>query len=94
MDRFRRQGQEVPEHVRVLEVGRRVALLGVDEVGELERVADEEDRSVVPDHVVVALFGVELDGEAAGVALRIRRAPLAADGGEADEDLGLLAHLR
>ena len=30
------QGDEVPEHVRVLEVGHRVTLLGVDEVGELE----------------------------------------------------------
>ena len=53
----------------------RAALLGVDEVRELLRVADEEDRRVVADEVVVALLGVELDREAARVALRCRRLP-------------------
>ena len=72
---------------------RRVALLRVDEVGELERVADEEDRRVVAGHVVVAFLGVELDREAARVALGVGRALLAAHGGEPGEDLGLLADL-
>jgi hypothetical protein len=40
----------------------------VDDVRELDRVADEGDREVVADEVPVAVFGVELDGEAAGVA--------------------------
>ncbi len=35
--RLRPQGDEIPEHVRVLEVGPRVPLLRVDEVGELEQ---------------------------------------------------------
>lgn len=57
----------VPEHVRVLQVGLRVTLLGVDEVGELGRVADEEDGGVVEDPVAVALFGTDLDGESTRV---------------------------
>ena len=93
MDGLRREREEVPEHVRVLEVGPRVALLRVDEVGELERIADEEDGRVVARHVVVALLRVELDGEAAGVALGVGRPLLAADGAEADEDVRPLADL-
>ena len=90
--RLRGERQEVPEHVRVLEVRRRVPLLGVDEVGELQRVADKENGGVVANHVVVALLSVELEGEPAWVSFRVRRAPLPADLGEAREHVGLLAH--
>ena len=76
------------------QVGARVALHGVVEVRELERVAQEEDRRVVADQVPVALLGVELDREAADVALGVGRAALAGHGGEADEEVGLLADLR
>lgn len=64
----RHQGDEVPEHVGVLQVGRRVPLLGVDEAGEEEGVADEEDGGVVAHTVPVALLGVELDGEASRIS--------------------------
>lgn len=40
-----------------------VTLLGVDEVGELGGVADEEDGCVVKDPVEVTLLGPNLDGE-------------------------------
>ena len=49
-------------------------LHGVDEVGELDRVLDEEDRDVVADEVPVALLRVELHGEAAHVAGEVERA--------------------
>ena len=52
----------------------RVRLGGVDDVGELDAVLDEEDRHVVADKVEVALSGVELDREAADVADRVGRA--------------------
>ncbi|MGY3246865.1 hypothetical protein ACVWYT_006314 [Streptomyces sp. TE4109] len=88
-----RQTPEVPDVVRLLRAGVRVALLGVDEVGELDGVLDEEHRGVVADEVVVALFGVELQRETAGVAHRVGRAEVARDGREAQEGLGLLADL-
>ncbi len=87
------EGQEVPEHVRVLEVRRRVPFLGVDEVGELHGIAEEEHRGVVPHHVEVALFRVELDSEAPGIALGVRRALLPADRREPREHLRPLSHL-
>ena len=76
----------------------RIAAIGLhlhrmDQVGELDRVLDEEDRDVVADQVPVALLGVELDREAAHVARRVHRAGAAGHGGEAHEHLGLLADL-
>ncbi|KPC76792.1 hypothetical protein ADL26_04920, partial [Thermoactinomyces vulgaris] len=88
-----REAPEVPDVVRLLRTGVRVALLGVDEVGELDGVADEEHRGVVADEVVVALFGVELQGPAARVAAGVGAAEGVGHGGEAQEGLGLLAHL-
>jgi hypothetical protein len=49
----------------------REALLAADEVRELHGVAQEEDRGVVADQVVVALGRVELQREAAHVAPRV-----------------------
>ena len=88
-----RVGEEVPHVVRLLMVGEGIGLLGVDEVGELQRIADEEDRSVVPDQVVVPVLRVELEGEATRVAHRVGRPPAPGHGGEAEEGLGLLADL-
>jgi hypothetical protein len=34
--------------------------MGVNEIAELQRVADEKDGRVVPRHVPVTFFGVEL----------------------------------
>ena len=91
---FRRMGEEVPRIVGFLPVAVRIGLLRVDEVRELQRVADEEHRRVVAGEVPIAVFRVELDGEAARVAHGIGRAPGAGEGGEPREDLGALAGLR
>ena len=69
----------------------RLLLHGVDEVGELDRVLDEEDRDVVADEVPVALLRVELHGEAADVAGEVGRALVAGDRREAHEHRGALA---
>ena len=86
--RLRGQRPEVPLHVVVAQVVVGAALLRADEVLELHRVLDEEDRGVVPDHVVVALGGVELQREAARVAPGVGAAPLPRHGGEPDQRVG------
>ena len=58
--------QKSPLHVVVAEVRRLQPLLAADEVLELHRVTDEEDRRVVADEVEVALGGVELQRETRG----------------------------
>ena len=71
----RHQGDEVPEHVGVLQVGHRVPLLGVDEVGEENRVTDEEDWSVVSDQIPVTLLSVELHSKPTRVpAMKLNKA--------------------
>ena len=78
-----------PEHggvVAAAQVARGMPLLGMDQVGELGRIPDEEDGRVVLDEVPVALFGAELDGEPARVAGVVVGTAFAADGGEADGD--------
>ncbi len=64
------------------------------EIGELERIAQKEDGGVVAHQIPIAFFRVELDGEAADVALGVGRAALAGDGGEARKERSLLAHAR
>lgn len=59
---------EVPNHVGVAQVSLRVSLLAVNEVWELNRVLDEEDWSVVSNHIVVTLLSVELDGESSWIS--------------------------
>ena len=71
----------------------RIALLGVDEVGEFGRVANEENGGIVKDPVPVALGGAQLDGEATGIACGIGTAGLATNSGEADRGAMLCAHV-
>src|SRR5262249_36970915 len=66
-------------------------LLRVNEVAELQRIADEKDRSVVAGHVPVALFSVELKSESARITLGISRTLFAAHCGEAQKRRSLLA---
>ena len=66
----------------------------VVEVGEAQRVAEEKHRRIVADDVPVTLFGIELQREAADIALGVRGAALACDCGEACEHGGLFADLR
>ena len=81
-----------PEHVRILQMGLRVPLLGVDEVGEFGRVTDEEDGGVVEDPIPVPLISSELDSEATGVASGIGRARFTTDGRETDCCADFLSH--
>ncbi len=91
--RLRVEAPEVPLHVVVAQAVAAATLLRADEVRELHGVADEEDRGVVADEVVVALVGVELQREATRVAPGVGGALLAGHGGEAGQHLGLHARL-
>ena len=92
VQRLGQAGPEVPVALGAAQVGVRVALHGLVQVGELERVAEEEHRRVVAHQVPVAFLGVHLHGEAADVALGIGRATLAGHGGKAHEQRRLFAN--
>ncbi len=86
------QRHEVPERVvrglGLRDLAIRVRLGGVDDVGELDPVLDEEDRHVIADQVEVALVGVELHREAADIADGVGRAARSGDGREPHEHIG------
>ena len=90
---FGRQRPEIPHHVVIAQAVIRPALLAADEVLEFQRIADEEDRRVVADHVEIAILGIELDREAARIAPGIGAPTLARHGGEAHRGLALRAGL-
>ena len=69
--------------LRDLAIG--LGLGGVDQVGELDAVTDEEHRDVVADQIEHALVGVELHREATDVAHGVGRAPRAHHGREPRE---------
>jgi hypothetical protein len=60
--------QVIPEHIRILQMGLGIPLLGMDEVRELGRVTDEEDGSVVEDPIPVTFLGPQFEREPARVA--------------------------
>ena len=74
------QAPEIPLHIVIAQTRTRHTLLRVDEVGELDGIANEEDRSVVAYQVVVAFGGVEFHRETAWVTPRIGGAGFARHG--------------
>ena len=93
MESLGQQRPEVPVVVRAAHAGSRITLDGVIEIGKTQRIAEEKHRRVVADDVPVALLSIELEREAADIALGIGGAALARDGREAGEHRGLLAEL-
>ena len=67
-------GKVVPEHGRILEIGLGVALLGMDEDGELGRISEEKDWGIVENPIPVALLSIKFDGKASWVSSGIRGA--------------------
>src|ERR1700689_4531673 len=61
------------------------------EIGKPQRIPEEENRSIVADHVPIAILGVELDGEAADVTFRVGSTALAGNRRKPREQRSLLA---
>ncbi|OQB99613.1 MAG: hypothetical protein BWX80_03632 [Candidatus Hydrogenedentes bacterium ADurb.Bin101] len=91
VQRLGQGGPEIPVVQGAAQVGARVALDGVIEVGELQRVAQEENGRIVADQVPVAFFRVEFRGETANITFRISGAPFARHGGKSGKSLRFLA---
>jgi hypothetical protein len=93
VERLRDEAEKVPERVGVLHVRLWIALLGVDEVGELQRVAHEEHGRVVAHQIPITFLRVELEREAAGIPGGIRESGFTRHGGESGEHGRLLSDL-
>ena len=58
---------EIKDHVWIGEVGGWVSFLTVEEIWELDGVIDEEDWSVVSNHIIISFLSIELDGKSSWV---------------------------
>src|SRR5450759_1276184 len=97
MHGLRRERNEIPEGVvrgcRLWKATVGFHFYGMDKVGELDGILDEENRDVVADQVPIAFLSVELDGEPAHVTRGIYRTRAAGDGRYASENGCLLTNL-
>src|ERR1700716_1523097 len=97
MHRFRCQRYKIPEGVVRGRALRKSAvgfhLHGMDHVGELDRILNEEDRNVVTYQVPVAFLGVELDGKSAHVAWSVDRTGTAGNRRETGKQRRLFPNL-
>jgi len=67
----------------------RLGLSSVDNIRELDRVLDEEDRDVVSNNVPVTLLGVEFDRKPSNITNGIRGSARSKYSRESKEDGGL-----
>src|SRR5258708_3283766 len=91
MKRFRRKTPEIPSGGVIPHIGLRIPFLGVDEIGEFERITDEKDRRIISDQVPISFFSIEFESEPADISFRIRRAPLTSHNRETQKSWDLLA---
>ena len=69
----------------------RIALLGMNKVRELGRIAKEEDRSIVEYPVEIAFISTNLDSKTTGITGSVCRARLATNRGETNSSAGSVA---
>src|ERR1700728_1525117 len=68
-----KQRPEVPVILRTAKAGAGIALDGVIEVRESQRIAEEKNRSIVSDDVPISFLGIELQSRPADIAFGIGR---------------------
>lgn len=86
VQRFRVMLDEVVEAPGLLAIGDGVGLEGMDHVGKLDGVANEEHLQVVAHQIPVAVLGIELDREAPRIARGLGRLLGPDDSGKSQED--------
>ena len=77
--------------LRLREVGIWFGLGGVNKIGKLDGILDEEYRHVIAYDVPVAVIGIEFYREAAHIASQVGGAFVAGYGGESNERWSFLA---
>ena len=93
VQRLGQQGPKIPVVFGAAQIGARVAFDGMVQIRKLQRIAQEEHRRVIARQIPIALFGIELDGKTANIALGVGCAAFACHGRKAHEQIGLFAHL-
>jgi len=83
---------EIEDHVWISEVCGWIPFLTMKEIWEFNWVINEEDWSIVANHIVVALLSVEFDSKSTWISHCISSTSLTSNGGESKEEWGLLTN--
>src|SRR6202790_5092860 len=94
MQRLWKKSPEVPVVLSAPKTGAGVALDGVVQVREAQRIAEEKDWSIVSDDVPISVLGVEFESSPADIALRIGCPAFPSDARKAREHRRLLSNPR
>lgn len=84
---------EIEDGVWISQVGLWISLLAMKEIWELDWIIDEEDWSIISDHIVVAFLSVELDGETTWISHSVWSTSLTSHSRESHENWSLLTNL-
>ena len=93
MQSLGQEGPKIPIAICRAHTCARVALDGVVEVGKFQRITQEEYGSIIAHQVPIARIGIKLHRKTTNISLGIGGTTLTRNGREADNTLGLLAHL-
>ena len=64
------QGNEIPEHIRVLQMSLRIPLLCVDEAWKQDWIPDEEDWSIVPNKIPISILSVKFNCKSSWISTK------------------------
>src|SRR5660398_150911 len=71
MQTFGIQTVKIPHHSKAFTIGHRVALLSMNEVRELFRIFDKENRCIIAHQIPVTIFSVEFQGKTTWVSFAV-----------------------
>ena len=72
LDWFRSITNEVPWHIRISDICLWVSISTVDNIRELNRISNEEERSVIADPVTDSIFCVKFNCESSWISVCVR----------------------
>ena len=68
MKRFWTKTPEIPYCIWVSGIGLWISLLAVNKIRKFDRISDEEDRSIIAYHIIIAIFSIKLNGESSWIS--------------------------
>ena len=84
--------EKVPDSIRIFAIIFWIAFLGVNEIRKLNRISDEEHRSIIAHEIIVPFLGVKLDCIASWISLSVSSPTLTSYGTKPKEDWSLLSN--
>jgi len=90
---FRNKTQKVPHHISIFQVGVWISFLGVNEIREFDWISDEENWSIVSNHIIISFFSVKFNSKTSWISFSISTSFFTSDSTESGEEWCSFANL-